>query len=80
MAYEQQKITKDGETKTTPALSLDVAQHYFLSKEFAFRVDMRNRFYKDEVIKYRSPYGVVNGERFNHSITIQFGITYYFGG
>lgn len=85
MTYTQQLEGGDGNTIVAPALSLDIAQHYFLSKELAIRIDMRNRLYKDEVVKYRKTSTFNNKgdfvkERLNHSITIQFGLTFYFGG
>ncbi len=77
MGYEQQVASGAAPAETSPTITLDIAQHYFLSKEFAFRIDMRNRFYNDKVIKYRTQEPVK--EKGNHSVAIQFGITYYFG-
>lgn len=77
MTYEHQTINHDGGRESAIAFTLDVAQHYFLSKEFALRLDMRNRFYNDKVIDYRTKtYEKTKG---NHSVTVQFGFTYYFG-
>jgi outer membrane beta-barrel protein len=39
----------------TPALEFDVTQHFFLSKTFAVRIDLKNRWYQEETVKYRGP-------------------------
>lgn len=77
MGYEQQVSSGSAPQNSSIAFTLDIAQHYFLSKEFALRVDMRNRFYNDSVIKYRTREPVK--DKGNHSVAVQFGLTYYFG-
>ncbi len=81
--YTQQVEGDTGETKGSPALTLDIGQHFFINRSLALRFDVRNRFYNDEVVKYRTQGGKTKGdvikEKGNHSVTVQFGLTYYFG-
>jgi outer membrane beta-barrel protein len=81
--YTQQVEGDDGEVKGSPTLTLDIGQHFFLSRNLALRFDVRNRFYNDQVVKYRTQGGKTKGEpikeKGNHSVTVQFGLTYYFG-
>lgn len=78
MGYQQQLIAGNGKNLSSFAFTLDIAQHYFISKEWAFRVDMRNRFYNDKVVKYRTEEFVK--EKGNHSVSVLLGLTFYFGG
>lgn len=83
MRYEQQLEGGGGELKSSPTFTLDIGQHFFINRSFALRFDVRNRFYNDEVAKYRTVGGKTRGEtvkeKGNHSVAVQFGVTYYFG-
>jgi outer membrane beta-barrel protein len=60
--YQQQR--DDGNiTKSTPALAFDITQHFFLSKYLAIRVDLKNRWYRDETAWYRTSSAVAAGSR-----------------
>lgn len=68
---------------TSFAYSLDFTQQFFLSKEFAIRVDFKNRWQKQKTLKYYNSGGgaptgsVLRDEMFNSSF-LMFGITYFF--
>lgn len=52
-SYSQVKEEGDA-TVSTPAVTFDVTQTYFMSKTFALRVDFKNRWYSEETMKYRT--------------------------
>ncbi len=79
--YDQQI---EGENKSKSALTygLDVTQFFFFNKWFAVRVDLKNQFYKQEVVKFRSSGGMTKGQKVE-SKDIQdtmflIGTTFYF--
>lgn len=66
--------------KNTFVLALDISQHFFFSEHWAFRIDMKNRRYKEERYGFS---GTTKGELVgepNRTVTSwQLGFTYYFG-
>ena len=52
-SYEQQ-VQGSNPTATAPTLSFDVSQHFFLSNNFAIRVDYQNRWYNEDVKDFRN--------------------------
>lgn len=80
--YEQQREEGSGIMKTSPTLTFDITQHFFLTNWLALRFDFKNRWYNEEVIHYK-PSSAVNGnrvesERTNHTSLIGAGLTFYF--
>lgn len=74
--YEQQR--EDGNvSKSSPTVSLDVTQSFFFSKYAAFRVDYKNRWFQEEVVRFRAPSSSVNTETAQTSI-LTFGFTLYY--
>lgn len=73
--YQQQLIGGAGDSKQAVALSLDVAQHYFLNQHLALRVDLKNRMYNQEIVKWR--YNTSPRTESTTSTTVLFGLTYY---
>ncbi|OQW48428.1 MAG: hypothetical protein A4S09_04420 [Proteobacteria bacterium SG_bin7] len=70
-------------TESTIAYALDFSQQFFLSKEFALRIDFKNRWQQQKVLKYRNGGGgaatgsELRNEMF-HSSFLLFGLTYFF--
>lgn len=54
--YEQQMDIGNARV-WTPTATLDISQHYFLSKYFALRLDFKNRWYQEDLMIYRLPTG-----------------------
>lgn len=71
------KVSMEAETKTAPMIILDVSQQFFMSEKWAFRFDLKNRFYKQDLIDFKSPYGSKKSDN-EHNIDAVFGFTYYF--
>jgi outer membrane beta-barrel protein len=75
-AYDQQR--EDGNiSKTAPTVALDVTQSFFFSKYAAFRVDYKNRWFQEEVVRFRTPSSSVNTETAQTSL-LTFGFTLYY--
>lgn len=73
--YEQQLV--DGNSrKTTPALTLDVTQHYFLSKHMAIRLDYKNRWWNEEVRSYQATGRTTTKDLTNMGL-LMVGATFY---
>ncbi|HRK06967.1 MAG TPA: outer membrane beta-barrel domain-containing protein [Pseudobdellovibrionaceae bacterium] len=73
--YDQQ--TESGNrAKTAPTVALDLTQTFFLNKHFALRLDYRNRWYQEEIIRYRSPFSSVSNDTTNASF-LMFGATLF---
>lgn len=87
VTYDQRYGDEDGgdftKSKSQLGISLDVSQVVFLNRHFAFRLDFKNRWYKNEVLKYYESGGsghpVVSSKVINSNSLI-FGFTYLFGG
>lgn len=83
MKYEQKtdptsaSVTHHGEEKSSFVLALDISQHFFFSEKIAFRVDMKNRYYKQDILKYNT--GEAARSSSKTSTLWQVGFTYYFG-
>lgn len=56
VSYDQQLRPELGSTKskTSITLGLDITQYLFLNKYLALRADIRNRFYSEELLNYRT--------------------------
>jgi outer membrane beta-barrel protein len=78
--YSQQKI--DGNTSvSTPALTFDVTQSFFLNKHFAVRVDLSNRWYSETTVKYNvAPTGghISNGSDTTNATFLLLGLTLFY--
>lgn len=79
--YEQQM---EGSPKKKQALTygLDVTQYFFFSRWFAIRVDLKNQFSNQEVVKYRNSGSLLKGQKVDDK-TVQdtlflLGATFYF--
>ena len=61
-SYDQQM---EGGNKSKSALTygLDVTQYFFFAKWFAVRVDLKNQFYTQEVVKFRTTGSLIKGSK-----------------
>src|SRR5690606_295183 len=53
--YKQKTSTTapaQGGEETAFVLALDISQHFFFTEKFAVRIDMKNRRYSEEILKY----------------------------
>jgi outer membrane beta-barrel protein len=74
--YDQQREAGNI-SMTAPTVALDVSQSFFFSKYAAFRVDYKNRWFQEEVVRFRNPSTSVNTETAQTSI-LTFGFTVYY--
>jgi outer membrane beta-barrel protein len=79
----QEQLEEGGQNKTSPTLSLDVTQHYFLNKWFALRFDFKNRWYQQDVLYFHASSVPTGGSRkastdLNYSSSLMFGLTFYY--
>lgn len=80
--YDQQ-MEEGTVAKTAPTLTLDVTQHFFLNKHLSLRIDLKNKWYQEEKVWYRSssvPAGSSRslGTEMNHTSFWLFGVTMYY--
>jgi outer membrane beta-barrel protein len=73
--YEQQMTNAPSRKSQTPTLSIDIAQHFFINKNFALRVELRNHIFTWDVLNSRN--GDVIRNTNTTSNTVLFGLTYY---
>lgn len=52
-SYAQQ-MDNGANIKQSPAVELAITQHFFITKHFAIRLDLKNRWYREEVVWYNS--------------------------
>ena len=62
--------------QTTPTVSLDLSQHYFLNKWLAIRVDFKNHWYNQDIVSYKGTTGKTS-ELYYESI-LGAGVNFYF--
>ena len=74
---EYERVLQTGSDKdSSPMFILDISQQFFLSDKWAFRFDVKNRFYKQDLKKYNNPADTKSDNE--HNIDAVFGFTYYF--
>ena len=79
--YEQLTDTNSDEVreirkKQSFTYGFDITQMLFISKELAFRFDVRNRFFSEDVLNYRD--GTKKRTKTTNTTLIGFGLTYFF--
>ena len=88
--YEIQKVNKDGvgnksqsnEMKNSPHLELGLMQQLFINQNVAFRLDIKNTFYKQDTNQYEIGIGApessrVAGSKSANDTTITIGLTLF---
>lgn len=74
---EYERVVDTGKEKaSSPMLILDISQQFFLTEKWAFRFDIKNRFYKQDLKKYKTPY--TTKTETEHNIDAELGFIYYF--
>lgn len=76
VTYEQQLI-EGGQMKSAPAFTLDITQHFFLSRYLAIRFDYKNRWYSEDVASYQVS-GRSTSSQINNTSIVMGGITLYY--
>lgn len=80
-SYDQMK-EEGNTTVSTPAVSLDVTQNFFLHKNLALRLDLKNRWYSEETMKYRAIHANSpnrsNGSAISNSSFLLIGLSLFF--
>lgn len=81
MGYDQ--IIEGGKIgKSAFAYGIDVTQYFFLTNNFSIRIDLRNRWFQEDVAKYYTSGGVTRGTTFRTKTTnnTQFllGVNFFF--
>lgn len=71
------KVSKESTIERSPMVIVDLSQQFFLSEKWAFRFDVKNRFYKRDLKDFKPPHGSKSSDN-EHSIDAVFGFTYYF--
>ncbi len=72
--YKQQRASGNGDVLQSFTYSLDISQHVYISKHFAIRLDMKNRFWTEKVADFN--FGTDRGSVGRHAISVLLGITY----
>lgn len=75
MKYEHIDRYNRGGDKSTLALNIDISQHFFIHKNFALRLDVKNRFYNEDILDWNSGAKVKDDD--NLTTVVVFGFTYY---
>lgn len=61
--YEAQTYNLGAKEKSSMSYGFDVTQLFFLHSHFAVRLDLKHRFYKEEIVTFRGPGGVGTGNK-----------------
>ncbi|MES2964251.1 MAG: outer membrane beta-barrel domain-containing protein [Bdellovibrionota bacterium] len=75
--YEQQ-LDDGNKVKSSPALTLDITQHFFVNKYVAVRVDYKNRWFNEEVLAYRLTSRTGATTNLNRTDLLMLGLTLYY--
>ena len=75
-SYEQQQDNGAGKKESAFAYGLDITQYFFFSSNLAVRIDLHNRWSKQDVVKFTSPYNKVRTDN-EHTTMFLFGLTYF---
>lgn len=74
---EYERLLQSGNEKdTSPMFILDISQQFFLTEKWAFRFDLKNRFYTQDLKKYNDVNNKTSDSEQNVNAT--FGFIYYF--
>ena len=78
VTYEQQARAEAGgnQIKSAPTIGFDLTQFFFINRHLAFRADIQNFWFNEEVLNYSSG-AVLRSNTTNHTAFLV-GVTYYF--
>jgi outer membrane beta-barrel protein len=80
--YDQQSVTLGPKGQSAFTYGFDITQYYFFTSHFAFRIDLKNQWYNEDVIQSFSgsaPAGSSIKTNTDREMIFLFGFTYYFG-
>ena len=72
----QQQVQNSYPTVSAPTFSLDISQHFFLSKWFALRFDFQNRWFNEEIKDFRTQR--TTSSDMNHSSALMGGFQFFY--
>ena len=77
------QMQEEGDSSiTTPAITFDITQNFFISRNLSLRFEFKNRWYSDETMKYRSTYANNpsrgNGSSISNASFLLFGLAFLF--
>lgn len=72
--YDQQVATGTS-TQSVPAIGIDVAQHFYLNKTFAIRMDLKNRLFNEDVKEFST--GAANSTKLTHTAIFMLGVSIF---
>jgi outer membrane beta-barrel protein len=83
MQNYQQQMDTGNITRSTTAVAFDVAQQFYLTRNFALRIDLRNRWYRADTAWFNSNSAILAGSRTastdtENTTTISMGLTVLF--
>lgn len=82
MTQYEQVIEFGGKNKSALTYGLDVSQFFFFSRVLAIRVDLKNQWHSEEIVKYRNSSGIQKGEKVTdkniHDTMFLIGAMFYF--
>ncbi len=82
MTQYDQQIEGGNKGKSAFTYGLDVTQYFFFSRWFAIRADLKNNFYKQEVVKFRNTAPYTKGQKVKdkdiQDTTFLLGAEFYF--
>lgn len=82
MTQYDQQMEGGNAGKSALTYGLDVTQYFFFNKWFAVRVDLKNQFYSQEVVKFRTSGGMTKGQKVTdkniQDTMFLLGATFYF--
>ena len=76
MTSYDQRIQSGDSMKMAPTLTLDITQHFFLSKHFAIRVDLKNRWYQNQIDSFKTGSQTSNDVSLTNILML--GFTYFY--
>lgn len=80
--YDQLTNSLGNSGKTSLTYGFDISQMFFLDRWFALRVDLKQRWFKEEVLKYQSDPGVPEGSvlrtKMQDNTLLLFGAMFFF--
>ncbi len=80
--YEQQRRTMGASDKSGLTYGVDVTQWFFIHNNFAFRIDVKNRWFQEAVVKFDTDGSAAEGtilrDKSSDNTLFMFGGTFFF--
>ncbi len=75
LTFYDQIASGGNQSKSSVTLTLDFTQMFFLSTNFAVRIDLKNHLYQEQVLNYTR--GTYSKDQSVHNFLLLFGLTYF---